>query len=64
MTRPGRAVEQHHGAVADGVTRAAHTHDGRNAQRVSQDRRMGSSRALLADKPDDMVAIELHGEPG
>ena len=49
------------GIVGHGAHRA---HDGGNAQRVGQDGGVRRAGALLADEPDDVLAIELHGQAG
>ena len=58
------AVEQHHHAGRDRGQRADRAHDRRDAERVGQDGGVRRPGALLADEPDDVLAVELHREPG
>ena len=62
--RAALAVEQHHHARRDRGQRADRAHHGRDAQRVGQDGGVRRPGALLADEPDDVLAVELHGQPG
>ena len=62
--RAALAVEEHHHARRDRGQRADRAHHGRNAERVGQDGGVRRAGALLADEPDDVLAVELHREPG
>src|SRR2546425_640191 len=59
-----RAVHPQCGALLDPLHRARHAEHGGNPDRVRQDRGVRGARALLAHQPDDVLAIELHREPG
>ena len=60
----GLAVEQHHHPRRISASAPPAPMTAGNAERVRQDRGVRGPGAFLADEPHDVLAIELHREPG
>ncbi len=58
------AIEQHHGPGLDLFHRAGGSHHAGDAERVGQDRGMGGPGAFFGEESQELVPVELHGEPG